>query len=296
MAFETRSAKVRHAVVVLDQSPFELAGATAVVTGAAAGIGAGMARAAAARGMTVVLADRDPAGIASIAEELTAAGHRAVVVPTDVADLDAVERLAAVAFDRPEPVRLLVNNAGIEQVSLLWEGSRTAWRDLIDVNLHGTYHGIRAFVPRLISQGEPAGILNVSSIAALTSGAYQGAYQVSKRAVLALSECLVSDLSAVDAPIRVGVAFPGAVNTAIFAKLQRAADDPDAVVALDLLRGVLQDGLDPDDAGASIFESFTMGRRWITTHADMLRTFARHQAGGLARITEEATRPLADGP
>jgi NAD(P)-dependent dehydrogenase (short-subunit alcohol dehydrogenase family) len=251
------------------------AGATAVITGAGSGIGAGLARAAAAAGMTVVLADIDEPAIQALSAELLAKGAVAAdPVVTDVSDLESVERLAGAAFGRPEPVRLLANNAGIEQVSLLWEDGPGAWDRLMGINVSGVYHGMRAFVPRLIEEGVDATILSTASVGAFTSGAFQGMYQVSKRAVLTLSECLASDLEVVKAPIQVSVVFPGAVNTQIF---HRA---PDLGGRSTRMRGTLEDlcatsGMDSDEAGALILERAAAGDRWITTDPGMAWSLAK---------------------
>ena len=118
LEFEHRSSYIRG--VPIDVSTVGVA----VVTGAARGIGAGIASAAARAGMTVVVADRDGEAAAARAEQLSAAGGRAIGVTTDVTDFDAVERLAEIAFAQDAPVRLLANNAGIEHVGLSGRGRR----------------------------------------------------------------------------------------------------------------------------------------------------------------------------
>lgn len=272
------------------------AGGTAVITGAGGGIGGGMARAASALGMAVVLADVDEERIDALAAELTAAGSRAVGVPTDVTDFASVEHLADVAFDDVGDVRLLANNAGIEQVSLLWESPPTEWHRLMSVNLNGVYHGIRAFVPRLIAAGGPATIVNTASIASFTTGPYQGMYQVSKRAVLALSETLAADLESVHAPIQVSVVFPGAVNTPIFT---RAREDggPAAGTMMQTLRDLLSDqGMDPDRAGEIVVHEAGRGKRWISTHPRTAAAFARSALDRLAEIVAEVQENGAAEP
>ena len=262
----------------------------AVVTGAARGIGAGIAGAAARAGMTVLVADRDGEAAAARAEKLNEAGGRAIAVATDVTDFDAVERLAEIAFGQDAPVRLVAGNAGIEHVGLLWEGSPSSWHDLLAVNLHGVYHGVRAFVPRLLAQGEPASLLHTSSIAAFTTGAQQGAYQVSKRAVLALSECLVSELAAVGAPITVTVAFPGPVDTQIFALT--APDAPESVAALSMLQRLVgKRGADPDEAGRLLFDAAVAGRPWVTTDLAGLREFVAPARATLDDVAAHAIGP-----
>ena len=262
-------------------------GGTAVVTGAGSGIGRGMARAAASMGMSVVLADVNRERVEAVADEIASTGGNAVAVHTDVSDFASVDSLADVAFNDVGDVRLLANNAGVEQASLLWEAPVTAWHRLLGVNLTGVYHGVRAFVPRLLDAGRPATIVNTASVASFTSGAYQGMYQVSKRAVLALSESLAADLEAVNAPIQVSVAFPSAVDTAIF---QDATEDggEDAVAVLRSLRDLLADhGMDSDAAGAVILEAACIGRRWISTHPDDAAVFADLAVDHLREITSE---------
>jgi len=260
--------------------------ATAVITGAGRGLGAGMARAAASFGMSVVVADIDAALAQSMADELTGTGGQAIAVPTDVTDPDAVDRLADAAFAAFDRVGLVVNNAGIEQVGLIWEAPSSAWHRLMDVNLHGTYHGIHSFVPRLIAAGGPATILNVSSIGGFTSGAYQGMYQVSKRAVLALSECLISDLETIGSPIQVSVAFPSAVNTRIFVDADvpsRAGPETDEV-RTSLADYLANDGMDADEAGAMLLQQAGEGRRWLSTDLAAANVFATIQRDALSRI------------
>lgn len=271
------------------------AGGTAVITGAGGGIGGGMARAAATLGMSVVLADLDGPRIDALAAELAVSGCRATAVPTDVTDYASVERLADVAFDRVGDVRVVANNAGIEHVSLLWESPPSEWQRLISVNLTGVYHGVRAFVPRLLAAGRPATIVNTASIASFTTGPYQGMYQVSKRAVLALSESLAGDLETVRAPIQVSVAFPGAVNTPIFARASEAGG-PHAGTMMQTLRDLLADqGMDPDRAGELILHEAGHGRRWISTHPGTAAAFAQSALDRLREIvTEVEGQPAVD--
>jgi NAD(P)-dependent dehydrogenase (short-subunit alcohol dehydrogenase family) len=265
------------------------AGGTAVITGAGGGIGGGMARAAAGLGMSVVLADIDAARIEPLARELAAAGTRVLAVPTDVTDFASVERLAEAAFDDVGDVRVVANNAGIEHVALLWEAPPEAWDRLLGVNLGGVYHGIRAFVPRLLEAGRPATLINTASVASFTSGTYQGMYQVSKRAVLALSECLAAELEAVNAPIQVSVVFPGAVDTPIF---DRAGEDGQgAGPMMKTMRDLLaEQGMDPDEAGSVIVHRAGEGRRWISTHPGVADAFARMAVDRLQEIRAEITR------
>ena len=170
------------------RTPFD--GGVAVITGAGAGIGAGLARHAAGLGMTVVLADIDGAAVAALRDELTAAGGAAVDVVCDVRDPDAVELLAESTYRDIGPVRLLVNNAGIEQFGYLWDTPVENWNRVVEINVSGVFHGIRAFVPKMIDTGTSAWVWNLSSIGGVAAVPLQAPYIMSKHAVLALTECL----------------------------------------------------------------------------------------------------------
>src|SRR5690348_17141139 len=126
-------------------------GGVAVITGAGAGIGAGLARHAARLGMTVVLADVDTKAVAALRDELVAAGGRAVDAVCDVRDPGALEALAERTYCDIGPVRLLVNNAGVEQFGYLWDTPVENWNRLVDINIGGVFHGVRAFLPRMLA-------------------------------------------------------------------------------------------------------------------------------------------------
>src|SRR6185369_5008403 len=125
-------------------------GGVAVITGAGAGIGAGLARHAAQLGMTVVLADVDAKAVAALRDELAASGAVAVDAVCDVRDPEAVEALAERTYRDVGPVRLLANNAGVEQFGYLWDTPVENWNRVVDINISGVFHGIRAFLPRMI--------------------------------------------------------------------------------------------------------------------------------------------------
>lgn len=249
--------------------PIDLVGGTIVVTGAASGIGEGIARCAALLGMRVVLADVAMTRLNAVAEDLRTSGSEAIAVPTDVRDPGALEHLAERAFSEFGGVRLLVNNAGVEATGLTWEMSPDDWENVIRVNLFGVFNGVRAFVPRLLEQGEPAGIVNLASIAALASGPpKQSAYNASKHGVQALSECLYLELRERDVPISVHVVNPGPVRTRIFA--DASAEGDEGAVTRDLLSAYVgEHGLTGLEAGRLIIDGVRSGEFWIRTHPGM---------------------------
>lgn len=176
----------------------------AVVTGAASGIGAALARQLAGRGVRLVLADRDAEPLGRLAGELSA---EAVVV--DVADPADNERLAAVA-GAPDLVCL---NAGVSsaQAAPVWETTPEEWQRVLDINLGGVVNGLRAFVPRLLAGGGPRRILITASLAGLATWPGGGAYAASKHAAVAVAE--QAALSLADTDVSVSVLCPALVRT-----------------------------------------------------------------------------------
>lgn len=198
----------------------------AVITGAASGIGLALSRAAAGRGMKLVLADLDAATLDSAADQLRSAGAEVLAVPTDVSQPEQVQALADAAIAHYGAVHLLCNNAGVGGGGCLWEMDLDYWHWVINVNLWGVVHGIRSFTPLLLAQ-EEAHIVNTASIAGLMSAPGTGPYTVSKHAVVSLSEMLHGELKAATGNVGVSVLCPSFVNTSIYASERHRPQDPD---------------------------------------------------------------------
>ena len=145
------------------------AGKVAVVTGASSGIGLALAERFARSGLHLVLADVDEAGLAAASQRIEALGVDTLTVPTDVSDEAAVQALAAATFDRFGTAHVVCNNAGVTTRADPWTGPLSAWQWVLGVNLWGVIHGVRAFLPRLVEQGE-GHIVNTSSMAGLMPG------------------------------------------------------------------------------------------------------------------------------
>jgi NAD(P)-dependent dehydrogenase (short-subunit alcohol dehydrogenase family) len=230
----------------------ELSGRVAVITGAASGIGRGLAQRCAEAGMKVVAADLEHAALEETAALVRDAGAEAISVATDVSDAAAVEALAATAYDRFGAVHLLCNNAGVFQAGVLWERTIADWEWVLGVNVWGIIHGIRAFVPRMLAGGEPGHVVNTSSLAGIVSNAYSGPYNTSKFAALGISECLAHDLRASNSQIGASVLVPGSVNTRIGdstrnrpASLADGQGAADASMVEDALTKMTSTGSDP---------------------------------------------------
>jgi NAD(P)-dependent dehydrogenase (short-subunit alcohol dehydrogenase family) len=262
-------------------------GTTAVITGAGSGLGAGFAEVAAELGMDVVLCDIDGERVEAVVERLRAAGATAEGIVADVRRFEDVQAFADRVFATSTGVGLLVNNAGVEHLGLLWEEPPESWHRVVDINLNGVYHGVRAFVPRMVTQARRSVVLNISSVGALTTGAYHSTYEVTKHAVLALSEALADGLTITGAPVQVSVALPGPVRTRIYADANTGvADEGGFGGRLDAMRALLlDDGMVPVDAARSLLSQVAAGAFVVTTHVDWLRPLAAQRAQRLLEMT-----------
>ncbi len=187
----------------------------AVITGAASGFGRELALLCAQEGMHLVLADIDEKGLLATDVLLQPSGAQTLVVPCDVAQADAVERLAVQTYERFGAAHLLFNNAGVAVSGPVWAATLEDWQWVLGINLMGVAHGIRSFVPRMLKQGDDCHVVNTASAAGLTSVPASGVYCVSKHAVVTLSECLHHDLQLAQASIHVTVLCPAFVDTGI---------------------------------------------------------------------------------
>lgn len=252
----------------------EFRGKVAVITGAASGIGEGLARHCAAEGMRVVLADINEQKLAALAASL---GTEAVYQKTDVSDSDQVAALAEFAWQTFGQVDLLFNNAGVLISGASWEVPLKDWQWILNINLMGVVHGIHHFVPRLLVQGTPAHIVNTSSLAGLMAAPLMGPYTVGKQAVLALTETLSYELA--DTAVSVSALCPGPIATAIAA----SGKDRDAQALptegqqqlMQFLSDGISQGMSPADCAALVFDAIREGRFWVFTHEDFKPEYAR---------------------
>jgi NAD(P)-dependent dehydrogenase (short-subunit alcohol dehydrogenase family) len=190
-------------------------GQVAVVTGAASGLGRALAEALAARGLDLVLADVEVAGLADAVAAIEATGRSVIGVPTDVRFAAQVDALAAVTLERFGHVDLICNNAGVvSRPTAMWEVQENDWEWVLAVNLKGVVNGIRAFVPHLVAQNS-GHVVNTASMAGVSVGPGVGPYMASKHAVVALSEGLAIELEDAAPDVGVTVVCPGLVATNI---------------------------------------------------------------------------------
>src|SRR5262249_12126435 len=156
----------------------------AVVTGAASGIGLALAERFVTEGMKVVMADIEKAGLSSSAERLRRTGAAVLATEVDVSRPEDVERLAAETYKTFGAAHVLCNNAGVAVLGAVHEHTLADWQWVINVNLWGVIHGVRAFVPRMLAGGDEGHILNTASLAGLTTAPFMSLSHGTKHAVL----------------------------------------------------------------------------------------------------------------
>jgi NAD(P)-dependent dehydrogenase (short-subunit alcohol dehydrogenase family) len=192
----------------------ELAGRVAAVTGAASGLGRAMALAFADEGMHVALADVDEKGLEKTQQEISSRRVKTFSMRVDVSQAPEVDAFAERTVAELHGIHVVCNNAGVALSGPVWEATEADWQWILGVNLWGVIHGVRAFVPRLVAQN--AGhIVNTASVAGLISPPGMGAYNVTKHAVVALSESLHHDLRERGSAVGVSVLCPAYVPTGI---------------------------------------------------------------------------------
>jgi NAD(P)-dependent dehydrogenase (short-subunit alcohol dehydrogenase family) len=251
----------------------------AVVTGGASGIGRALARDLLGQGMKVVIADNSQARIDETLAELDPLGE-VVGLAVDVARADQVDRLAAHTLDRFGAVHLLVSNAGVGgEHGATWEQSAASWDWVLGVNLWGAIHSIRAFVPQMLRQGEPAHVVCTSSLAGLRAMPYTCGYSATKYAVVAVCETLHQELQIVGAGhIGVSVVCPGPARTPILdptrerppgvAGPQTGGADAAQEEATRAL--ITRLGAEPEEISAYILAAIRENRFWVFTHEGSL--------------------------
>ncbi len=278
----------------------EFKGKVAVITGAASGIGRGIAERCVQEGMKVVLADIEEGKLSQAEAELKSLGGTVLAVRTDVSKRSEVEELARRTIDAFGQVHLLCNNAGIGAGGSPWEATWNDWEWSIGVNLWGVIHGVKVFTPLMLAQNTEGHIVNTSSGAGLAVGSVSAPYSATKHAVVALSESLYLTLQQRNALIKVSVLCPGLVRTNIVncdrnrpANLQNEPVElsPQLKAGLELMKAAVDAAMPPSQVAAIVFDAIRNERFYILTHPEWLEVI-RMRTDDLARL-ENPRSPAA---
>jgi len=197
-----------------------LKGKTAVITGAASGFGLETARLCAAAGMNIVMADVQQEALDRAAAEIEALGAKVLPFRLDVAKAEQVEAMGRAAYERFGAPHFVFNNAGVSSGGLIWEHTLKDWEWIVGVNLMGVAHGVRVFTPMMLEAAKhdadyEGHIVNTASMAGVVNMPNMGSYNVTKNAVVSISETLFQDLALVTDRIHCSVLCPFFVPTGI---------------------------------------------------------------------------------
>ena len=277
----------------------EFAGSVAAITGAAGGIGFALAQEAVRRGMAVAISDIRADALEEARGALAAMGGDVLAVRADVTSSADVEALAAATVEHFGKVNLLINNAGAFVASLAWETPEAQLDWILDLNVKSVAHGIRAFVPRMIAQGDPCHVVTIASAAGITVYPGYSTYSTSKHAALALTEALYLDLAAEGiGNVGVTVVMPTIIQTDIMAP-EKASPSKLALAegtrfkhrtvrAMEqMMRNHVASGhaMGPDEVARQTFDAITDGRLYVLPGHDGEADVAKAQSIGNGRAT-----------
>jgi len=263
----------------------DLAGKTAVVTGAASGIGLAMTEAFLREGAKVVMADVEEEALSREATRVQRAGGDVLAVLTDVTDPTQVESLRDQALGQYGAVHVVCNNAGVAPAGPMLATTARDWKWCVDVNVLGVGYGVITFAPLMVEQGE-GHIVNTASEAGLVTAQFLGLYCATKHAVVGLSESLYRELE--PQGIGVSVLCPNLVNTQIFYS-ERNRPHGSELSAIEnatltpLRESIKAGGIAPTQVAGNVVDAIKTGTFWIFTHdvtlPSALRRFEDLQAG-----------------
>ena len=261
----------------------QLEGRVAVVTGAASGIGLAMATAFAAEGMKVVLSDIETGPLDAAVAALRAEGRDVIGVRADVASWPEVEALAEATVQAFGGVHVVCNNAGVVKRARTWALTLDDWHWVLGVDLWGVIHGVKAFVPQMLSQGEGGHVVNTASMVGLLPVKNLATYDAAKMAVVGLSEALAMELEEEDSAIGVSVLLPGFIATRITDSARNRppvlGDAAEAPAVARTTAGA-EATMDAADVAAMVLDAVRTGEFWILTH-DAYRPVIQARAAGV---------------
>jgi NAD(P)-dependent dehydrogenase (short-subunit alcohol dehydrogenase family) len=250
----------------------EFQGRVAVVTGAASGIGKALCERFAREGMRVVMADVEHERLKHAAIEVEALGTEVLAVRVDVSRADELSHLRDATLERFGAVHVLCNNAGVFAGGLSWDAIATDWEWVMGVNVYGILHGIRAFVPFMLEQGEPGHVVNTCSMAGLINMPLSGAYSVSKHAALSLTETLYHELRIKQSRVGVSALCPELIRTRIghsernrpaHLKRPEGSGTPEQSLVEQAIRSSTEGGIDPSVMADRVYHGIREDRFYL---------------------------------
>lgn len=253
----------------------------AVITGAANGIGFGIAERCAQLGMKVVLAGINKDNLAAAEEKLKPTGAVLLSVRTDVSKREDMEVLAQKALDAFGAIHLLVNNAGVGAGTSVWESTWEDWEWVMGVNLWGVIYGVKVFTPIMLAQESESHIVNVASISGLLSGYPSAPYQVTKSAVIALTENLYHSLAQRKSKLKVSLLCPAWVKTSILKsernrppelKINQGATSPspENLAVFQKMKESVENGMSIQELTDHVFSAIQNEQLYVLTHPDYI--------------------------
>jgi len=257
-----------------------------VITGAASGIGRGIAEKCAKEGMRVVLSDIEEKALSQTEESLNTIGAEVLSVVADVSKIDDVENLAQKTLERFGAVHLLVNNAGVgfgtKTSTNIWEYPLADWEWILGVNVWGVIHGIHVFVPIMLKQDIECYIVNTASMAGLITPVLGvGIYSITKHTVIAISESLNHELQRLGSKIKVSALCPGFVITNLTESERNRPEElqydiktnPEFDQIIKVYQQSIESGITPEQVADKLFQAIKEGKKFYipTDHLIFLR-------------------------
>lgn len=246
-------------------SMITIKGKTAVVTGAASGIGRGLALKAAREGMAVAICDIAQGGLNETEAAAKKLGATVLASVLDVSNAAQMEKFGADIAAKLPPLALVFANAGVLRQGPLLQRPLDDWRRLYDVNVFGVVNTLQVFMPRLQAQGAAAHVVITGSQASFVAYPSLGAYSSTKHALWAIADALRQDLEEAKSPIGVSLLAPGPIATAIFDATETPRDSTPP--------GGRPEAMHPDELADIVFRAIDKGDTIISSH-DMLKPFA----------------------
>ena len=246
---------------------------TAVVTGAASGMGYAFAERFAAEGMNVVLADIEADALSAAVARLEQQERSVVGIEVNTLQRQSIESLRDQAIDRFGNIHVLCNNAGVVSsedggIRTIWDIPDATWDWVLGVNFYGVLYGIQTFLPHMIEHGEPGHVVNTSSVGGIIASS--GAYSVSKHGVLSISEGLYLDLRANNSIVSASVLCPGLVNTNLLNAERNRPDqfggptEPSEEASVN--ETTVRTAMDPSNVASQVWDAIVNDTFYILPH------------------------------